>query len=165
MLSFRGTGRIRLGHVAVVRKVVNPREIEIDHAHWAGGAIYRNVPVIDVSPDNDWTAVRVALRRGGAFGSVYATNGFIYDRTPNARIQTATASDRTPEARVQTASAAVDSTPVAGDDAPVSGVRAHHRRHWHRLVARRRVYAEVAELPVQRGLNLNLDALASHISR
>jgi hypothetical protein len=165
VLSFRGAGRMRLGHVAVVRNVVNSREIEIDHAHWAGGGIYRDIPVIDVSPDNDWTAVRVALRRGGEFGSVYPTNGFIYDRTPTARILTATASDHTPDARVQTASAVVDSTPVAGDEVPVSSVRVHHRRHWHRLVARRRMYAEVAELPAHRGLNLDLDGLADHISR
>jgi hypothetical protein len=83
VLSFAANGRMRLGHVAVVSNVVGAREIEIDHANWSGprsyGGVARGVPVIDVSPDNDWTEVRVSLG-GGAFGSVYRTHGFIYDR-------------------------------------------------------------------------------------
>lgn len=158
ILSFRGAGRMRLGHVAVVRNVVNSREIDIDHAHWAGGGIYRDVSVIDVSPNNDWTAVRVALRRGAEYGSVYATNGFIYDRAPNAPVQiaSATTAGPAPEAHVQTASAVSDSTSsqagadaATGEDAPVAEeIHPHHRRHWHRWVARRRMYAEVAEAPL-----------------
>lgn len=85
VLNFRANGHMRLGHVAVVREVVGPREIEIDHANWASfgdakGNISRGVRVIDVSADNDWSAVRVALDRNGDFGSVYRTYGFIYDR-------------------------------------------------------------------------------------
>ena len=104
VLSFRGSRRMRLGHVAVVSKVVGSREIEIDQAHWASRGISRGVSVIDVSPDNDWTAVRVALREDGKYGSTYATNGFIYDRAPGARIQTASATIA--PARVQNAGAA-----------------------------------------------------------
>ena len=77
---------MRLGHVAVVREVVNSREIEIDHANWAWagkGNISRGVAVIDVSERNDWTAVRVALGHSEDFGSVYGTYGFIYDRPDN----------------------------------------------------------------------------------
>ncbi len=84
VLNFRANGRIHLGHVAVVRKVINSREIEVDQANWAWsrkGNISYGVPVIDVSPHNDWTAVRVALGpHSDAFGSVYGTYGFIYDR-------------------------------------------------------------------------------------
>ncbi len=80
VLNFRATGRMRLGHVAVVARVVNKREIEIDHANWAGGGISRGVAVIDVSEANDWTAVRVGLGGTGSFGSVYPTYGFIYNR-------------------------------------------------------------------------------------
>jgi surface antigen len=85
VLSFRATGRMRLGHVAVVAAVVNSREIEVDQANWAGagayaGGVARGVHVIDASPGNDWTAVRVALGDGD-YGSVYPTHGFIYDRT------------------------------------------------------------------------------------
>ena len=80
ILSFRATSAMRLGHVAVVRRVVNNREIKIDHANWGGGGISRDVPVIDISENNDWTAVRVGLGRSDKFGSTYPTHGFIYDR-------------------------------------------------------------------------------------
>ena len=79
VLSFRPNLRIPLGHVGVVTRVVGAREIEIDHANWAfPGAISRSVQVVDVSGENDWTAVRVELGRSDYFGQVYATNGFIY---------------------------------------------------------------------------------------
>ncbi len=85
VLNFRATGRMRLGHVAVVAKVLNTREIEIDHANWAGpgaskGGVSRGIPVVDVSANNDWSEVRVGLGHSGTFGSVYPTYGFIYDR-------------------------------------------------------------------------------------
>ncbi len=82
VLNFRSTGHMRLGHVAVVSAVINSREIQIDHANWAGsyGGVARGVAVQDVSPNNDWSEVRVALGRNGEFGSVYPTYGFIYDR-------------------------------------------------------------------------------------
>ncbi len=80
VLAFRANVRMRLGHVAVVSRVVNRREIEVDQANWGDGdRITRDVPVIDVSEDNDWTQVRVALG-DGRYGSVYPTHGFIYDR-------------------------------------------------------------------------------------
>jgi surface antigen len=85
VLNFRANGRMRMGHVAVVSNVVDSREIEIDHANWAGpgavrGGVSRNITVVDVSPSNDWSAVRVALGHTEQFGSVYPTYGFIYDR-------------------------------------------------------------------------------------
>ncbi len=85
VLNFRSIGRMRLGHVAVVTNVVSAREVEIEHANWAspgskGGAIARGIPVIDVSENNDWSAVRVGLGHSGDYGSVYPTYGFIYDR-------------------------------------------------------------------------------------
>ncbi len=80
VLAFRANRAMRLGHVAVVKKVINSREIEIDQAHWGQNRVSRNIAVIDVSPANDWTAVRVALDNQGKFGSIYPTHGFIYDR-------------------------------------------------------------------------------------
>ena len=80
VLNFRGTGRMRLGHVAVVSNVIDSRNVQIDHANWSGrGVITRNVTATDVSPGNDWSAVRVE-RGDGDFGNVYPTYGFIYDR-------------------------------------------------------------------------------------
>lgn len=85
VLSFRSNYAMRLGHVAVVTHVISNRQIEIDHANWAGpgagaGQVSRNISVIDVSQNNDWTAVRVALGHSTEYGSVYPTYGFIYDR-------------------------------------------------------------------------------------
>jgi surface antigen len=95
VLTFRANGHMRLGHVAVVSQVINAREIEIDHANWWGpgmrGGVARNIPVVDVSEANDWTAVRVGLGQTDEFGSVYPTYGFIYDRPDNGVMLAATA--------------------------------------------------------------------------
>ncbi len=80
VLNFRANGRMRLGHVAVVTDVVDSRTIQIDQSHWNANGISRNVSVVDVSENNDWTAVRVELGRQGTYGSIYPTYGFIYAR-------------------------------------------------------------------------------------
>lgn len=80
VLDFRSNPQMRLGHVAVVAKVINSREVEINQANWVHGEISHDVPVVDVSEANDWTAVRVEVGHSGVFGSVYPTYGFIYDR-------------------------------------------------------------------------------------
>lgn len=66
-------------HVAVVRKIVSPREIRVDHANWLDdGAIYLNDPVEDVSAGNDWSRVRVYnIKTGGWGGKIYPVQGFI----------------------------------------------------------------------------------------
>jgi hypothetical protein len=87
VMAFRSTSWMPLGHVAVVSKVVGPRHVLIDHANWAGpgirrGMVMRNVHVIDVSPGNDWSAVRVQTGWDpGTFGRVYPVYGFIYNRS------------------------------------------------------------------------------------
>ena len=72
------------GHVAVVRALVGPREIRVDHANWLDdGSIYVNDPVEDVSSDNDWSLVRVYNLKAGAWGGkIYPVQGFIggYDQ-------------------------------------------------------------------------------------
>ena len=67
------------GHVAVVRKVINAREIRIDHANWLNdGSIYVNNPVEDVSSDNDWSLVRVYNLKTGGWGvKLFPVQGFI----------------------------------------------------------------------------------------
>jgi hypothetical protein len=91
VLSFRSSGGMRLGHVAVVSRVVDKREVLIDHSNWEGpgirkGTIMEDVSVIDVSDRNDWTAVRVQVGRSDeAYGRIYPTNGFIYNRAPGSR--------------------------------------------------------------------------------
>ena len=84
ILNFRANGRMRLGHVAVVTRVLNAREIIVDQANWPSnamrGGISHNVAVVDVSEANNWSAVRVELSHSGEFGSIYPTYGFIYKR-------------------------------------------------------------------------------------
>ena len=67
------------GHVAVVRALVTPREIRVDHANWLDdGAIYLDDPVADVSRANDWSEVRVWNVKTGAWGGrTYPVQGFI----------------------------------------------------------------------------------------
>jgi hypothetical protein len=84
VLVFQRTKAMPSGHVAVVRDVVDRRTILIEHANWAPrngmkGRISTEV-VEDISPDNDWTSVRVMHRPSMSFGKPYATNGFIYPR-------------------------------------------------------------------------------------
>ena len=76
------------GHVAVVRAMVSSREIRIDHANWLDdGAIFTDDPVVDVSPDNDWSQVRVFNERAGAWGGrTYLVQGFIGPSRDNPRV-------------------------------------------------------------------------------
>jgi surface antigen len=79
VMVFSGSKRIRKGHVAVVTQIVSPREIVVDHANWQNhGEIDRNMPVLDVSAKNDWSAVRVWDVATRQFGShIYKISGFI----------------------------------------------------------------------------------------
>jgi len=74
------------GHVAVVRKVVSPREIRINHANWLDdGSIYVNDPVVDVSAANDWTMVKVWNIKTGSWGTkVFPVQGFIWPGSASA---------------------------------------------------------------------------------
>ncbi len=109
VLSFRANGRMPLGHVAVVSRVVDSRLIEINQAHWpiagAVGGISLHVPVVDVSPNNDWSEVRVGLGSGSAFGSIYPTHGFIYPRGTGPWLETAAAAPAGSRARPASAAA------------------------------------------------------------
>lgn len=134
VLNFRSTGRMRLGHVAAVVAVVNSREVEIDHANWAGpqnpkGRIARGISVVDVSDANDWSAVRVELGRTGGYGSVYPTYGFIYDRADRGVMVANNLPNRGPAPRVSAydevaeASARGRIVDAGFIDAPTRGVR------------------------------------------
>jgi len=113
VLNFEANRHMRLGHVAVVSRVISRREIEVDQANWPHGGISRGVPVVDVSANNDWTAVRVGLGRGGDFGSIYPTYGFIYGRRDNGPLL---ASSRTPAPRPVLNPAPADLRVIAYDD-------------------------------------------------
>jgi len=84
VLCFKPTGRMRLGHVAVVSQVLTDRIIQISHANWSmiegdRGHVEKNVTVIDVSPAGDWSQVKVWNDPSRNLGTtVYPTYGFIY---------------------------------------------------------------------------------------
>ncbi|GHU03621.1 hypothetical protein FACS1894205_0480 [Alphaproteobacteria bacterium] len=79
-MVFKKSGKMRYGHVAVVSEVEHSRKLTIHHANWGGGRgkIATDIAVIDVSPRNDWSQVRVWNRGAGIFGRVYPIYGFIY---------------------------------------------------------------------------------------
>ena len=79
------SSRLPSGHLAVVSRVVSAREIRVDHANWASGAargrVAQDQPVLDVSPGNDWTQIRVWYPRINDYGNtVFGAQGFILPR-------------------------------------------------------------------------------------
>jgi surface antigen len=82
VLVFRPSGHMRHGHVAVVSRVVNRREILVDQANWIRGRIVKNMSVVDASPGNDWTSVKVVELSSRTHGRENATYGFIYPTRP-----------------------------------------------------------------------------------
>lgn len=69
-----------LGHLAVVTRIVNSREVIARHANWLNnGQIHLDTPVRDVSSANDWSLVKIWYTPGRVMGkSAYAAYGFIY---------------------------------------------------------------------------------------
>jgi len=87
VLAFRPTGPMTLGHVAVVSRILGERQVLIRHANWSvPGAIEEDVLAVDVSEDNDWSAVRVWHSPTGRMGArTNPTFGFIYPQKPGLR--------------------------------------------------------------------------------
>ncbi len=85
VLVINRTARMRSGHLAVVSRVVNSREVLVDHANWASGAargrIATDQRVVDVSDRNDWSLVRVWYPRINDFGTTAVpARGFVHPR-------------------------------------------------------------------------------------
>lgn len=80
VLAMPGSGRMRLGHVAMVSKIVGDHEILLTHANWSRrGGIERDVRAVDVSDKGDWSRVRIWFARTGDLGTTsYPVSGFIY---------------------------------------------------------------------------------------
>ena len=79
VMVLQGYATANRGHVAVVKEIVSPRLIIVDHANWLnGGEITRDVPIMDVSEAGDWSDVRVWHVPGRHWGGrTYAVQGFI----------------------------------------------------------------------------------------
>ena len=113
VLVFRPYGRMHSGHVAVVSRVINKREILVDQANWVRGRVTRAMTVIDTSTDNSWTAVKVLSARSRSGARDNPTFGFIYPERPAPLGDTVLVSDTRGEAPL--------------DDMP--RVHRHHRSH------------------------------------
>jgi len=107
VVVFKKHGAMRYGHVAVVTRVINNREVLVDHANWAPhrgrgrGQIAKMVAVTDISPRNDWTEVRVWNLATRDYGTrVYPTYGFVYPKSGDARLQEAALRIETPSRMV-----------------------------------------------------------------
>ena len=86
VLVLARTARNPSGHIAVVSRVVNAREILVDHANWASGAargrIATDQRVVDVSGANDWSLVRVWYPRINDLGNAaFPARGFVHTTT------------------------------------------------------------------------------------
>lgn len=80
------TDKMRHGHVAVVRRVLSPREIEVAHSNWGSDfetrrMAYESMRVEDISSNNDWSLVRFWNYHIGQYGLPYPVRGFIYPPT------------------------------------------------------------------------------------
>jgi surface antigen len=83
VLVLAQTSNMTHGHVAVVTRIVNSREISVTHSNWGNGwlsrrRVYEYQRVMDVSAMNDWTSVRFWNYEENTFGFPYAAKGFIY---------------------------------------------------------------------------------------
>jgi surface antigen len=84
VIVFARNGRLPLGHVAVVSRIVEKRVVLLTHANWsrvdgARGHAEQDVTLFDVSPANDWSSVKVWFRDSdGLGGTTYPVYGFIY---------------------------------------------------------------------------------------
>lgn len=82
VMAFLPTQKMRIGHVAMVSKIVSAREVLLTHANWSRrGRVETDVRAVDVSENGDWSKVKVWY--AGAMGiSTHPVNGFIYSDKP-----------------------------------------------------------------------------------
>lgn len=89
VMAFRPYGRMALGHVAAVSKIIDSRTVLLRHANWSPidgrrGQIENDVEAVDVSPDNDWSEVRVWYAPIHGLGTTHwPVEGFIYPKKIN----------------------------------------------------------------------------------
>lgn len=115
VMAFEPTSRMRVGHVAMVSKVVSSREVLLTHANWSRrGGVETDVRAVDVSAAGDWSEVRVWFASNHDLGtSSYPVKGFIYaDHGPAAPMQ--------PELPVMTPSTTLIATAAVVPTVPVA---------------------------------------------
>ena len=91
VMAFKPHGRMELGHVAAVSRIIDSRTVLLRHANWslingARGQIENDVRAVDVSDSNDWSKVRVWFAPiQGIGGTAWPVQGFIYNEKPGSR--------------------------------------------------------------------------------
>jgi surface antigen len=91
VMSFHPYGAMRLGHVAMVSRVIDSRTVLLRHANWSPingmrGQREDDVRAVDVSDANDWSEVRVWFAPIQDLGTTHwPVDGFIYNRAPARR--------------------------------------------------------------------------------
>lgn len=86
VMAFRPYGKMQLGHVAAVSRIIDSRTVLLRHANWSPingqrGQIEDDVMAVDSSPDNDWSEVRVWFDPIQGLGSTrWPLAGFIYNK-------------------------------------------------------------------------------------
>jgi len=103
VMTFKPYGQMTLGHVAAVSRIIDSRTVLLRHANWSPingrrGQIENNVEAVDVSPDNDWSEVRVWFDPIQNLGTTHwPVQGFIYPKKVKApgvtKVQLAGADD------------------------------------------------------------------------
>ena len=83
VLVFRRSSRLRHGHVAVVTRLLGPRQVLVTQANWVPSQLDEDQLVVDVSAGNDWSEVRVWYPPVNQLGiHAYAAHGFIHAKRP-----------------------------------------------------------------------------------
>ncbi len=77
IMVWRRAGNLPLGHVGVVREVIDSRTVLVDHS-WDSNALRTSQPIVDVSDANDWSQVTVWYHPRQVMGSEYRLYGFVY---------------------------------------------------------------------------------------
>ena len=88
VMAFRPYHNMKLGHVAAVSRIIDSRTVLLRHSNWSPingrrGQIEDDVRAVDVSPDNDWSEVRVWYDPIQGLGTTHwPLEGFIYNKKP-----------------------------------------------------------------------------------
>lgn len=84
VMVLESTRAMPIGHVAMVADIVDDRTVYLNHANWSGpGRIERRALARDVSPNGDWSQVRVWYGPQGSLGiRANPVAGFIYNEPP-----------------------------------------------------------------------------------
>jgi|GEM_PF-360432 len=83
VLVFQRSSRLPSGHVAVVSRILTPRQVQVIQANWVPNELEQDQLVVDVSASNDWSEVRVWYPPNNQLGThTYSAYGFILPPRP-----------------------------------------------------------------------------------